>query len=66
MTISTATLRAQLLDCLRHTKASPHGARVILTQLTTLPAIARFAEALLASPGMSESEMLRIAAKLLF
>ncbi len=64
MTISTASLRAQLADCLHSTKATPSAIASIMRRMTTLTSIARFAEALLAAPSMSEGEMLSLAASL--
>ncbi len=62
MTLATATLRKMMLDCLQRTRAGVAAIAVIMEQLTTPAAIARFAERLLAAPRMSEDEMLALAA----
>ncbi len=60
MTITTASLRTQLTDCLLLTKATPRAIATIMERMTSLTAIARFAEQLLTSPRMSEAEMLAL------
>ena len=60
----TTTELTLMHECLVRTKASSRAISIIMSRMTTLSAIARFAEALLASPRMSEAEMLALSASI--
>ena len=58
-TITELTL---MHECLLRTRASRGAIATIMSRMTSLSAIARFAEGLLAAPRMSEGEMLALSA----
>ncbi len=58
----TTTELTLIHECLIRTKASPRAIATIMSRMTSLSAIARFAEGLLASPRMSEADMLTLSA----
>ena len=56
--LATATERGMLRDCLKRTKAGDAAIDTVMRRMTTLHAIARLAEFLLAHPRAEEDEIL--------
>ena len=61
MMLATATEKRMLRECLMMTRASADAVEAVMGRMTTLDAIARLAEFLLAHPRAAEGEILSVA-----